>query len=127
MFDYCFPILDKIFHKLDRIEDDINESRSEDIVRDISDAKQEIIAYRKIIKPERSTLRVLERQAARFLSEDLEPYFDDLGDAAERIWDQLENFKEVVEGLESTNESFLVHRQNYRIQLLTVVSVVPCR
>jgi magnesium transporter len=67
---------------------------------------------------------VLERQAARFLSEDLEPYFDDLGDAAERIWDQLENFKEVVEGLESTNESFLVHRQNYRIQLLTVVSVV---
>jgi magnesium transporter len=124
LFDYCFPILDKIFHKLDRIEDDINESRSEDIVRDISDAKQEIIAYRKIIKPERTTLRVLERQAARFLSEDLEPYFDDLGDAAERIWDQLENFKEVVEGLESTNESFLVHRQNYRIQLLTVVSVI---
>ena len=124
LFDYCFPILDKIFHKLDRIEDDINESRSEDIVRDISDAKQEIIAYRKIIKPERSTLRVLERQAARFLSEDLEPYFDDLGDATERIWDQLENFKEVVEGLESTNESFLVHRQNYRIQLLTVVSVI---
>ncbi len=124
LFDYCFPILDKIFHKLDHIEDDINESRSEDIVRDISDAKQEIIAYRKIIKPERATLRVLERQAARFLSEDLEPYFDDLGDATERIWDQLENFKEVVEGLESTNESFLVHRQNYRIQLLTVVSVI---
>src|SRR5215218_10434714 len=29
LFDYCFPILDKIFHKLDRLEDDINESRSE--------------------------------------------------------------------------------------------------
>ena len=124
LFDYCFPILDKVGHKLDAIEDELEERRSEEIVRDISDAKQEIIAYRKIIKPERSTLRVLERQAARFLSEDLEPYFDDLGDATERIWDQLENFKEVVEGLESTNESFLVHRQNYRIQLLTVVSVI---
>jgi hypothetical protein len=58
-FDYCFPILDKIGHKLDSIEDDIDEGRSEEIVRDISKAKQEIISYRKIIKPERATLRGL--------------------------------------------------------------------
>ena len=36
LFDYCFPILDKIGHKLDRIEDDIGEDKFEDIVRDIS-------------------------------------------------------------------------------------------
>src|ERR687888_1165673 len=59
LFDYCFPILDKIGHKLDSIEDEMFERRAEDIVRDISNAKQEVIAYRKIIKPERSTLRVL--------------------------------------------------------------------
>src|SRR5919107_159863 len=35
LFDYCFPILDKIAHKLDRIEDDIHEVRSEELVRDI--------------------------------------------------------------------------------------------
>ena len=57
LFDYCFPILDKIGHKLDAIEDELEARRSEEIVRDISDAKQEIIAYRKIIKPERATLR----------------------------------------------------------------------
>ena len=28
LFDYCFPILDKIGHKLDSIEDDIDEDRS---------------------------------------------------------------------------------------------------
>src|SRR4051812_32430824 len=54
LFDYCFPILDKIGFKLDRLEDAIFlERRSEDLVRDISDVKQEIVAYRKIIKPER--------------------------------------------------------------------------
>src|SRR5207253_8146700 len=58
LFDYCFPILDKIGYKLDSIEDDVFEGRSEEVVRDISDAKQEIISYRKIIKPERATLRV---------------------------------------------------------------------
>ncbi|HEY7561075.1 MAG TPA: magnesium transporter CorA family protein [Gaiellaceae bacterium] len=124
LFDYCFPILDKIGAKLDSIEPAIFEERSEDVVRDISNAKQEIIAYRKIIKPERSTLRLLERSTQRFLPENLEVYYDDIVDASERIWDLLDNYKEVIEGLESTNESFISHNQQYRLQLLTVVTVI---
>ena len=124
LFDYCFPILDKIGAKLDAIEAGIFEERSEDVVRDISNAKQEIIAYRKIIKPERATLRMLERSTERFLPEDLDLYFDDIVDAAERVWDLLDNYKEVIEGLESTNESFISHKQQYRLQLLTVVTVI---
>jgi magnesium transporter len=124
LFDYCFPILDKIGTKLDAIEPAIFEERSEDVVRDISNAKQEIIAYRKIIKPERATLRLLERSTRRFLPEELEVYFDDIVDASERIWDLLDNYKEVIEGLESTNESFISHKQQYRLQILTVVSVI---
>src|ERR687884_220482 len=124
LFDYCFPILDKIGYKLDSLEDDVFEGRSEDIVRDISNAKQEIISYRKIIKPERSTLRLLERHVERFLPEELELYFDDIVDAAERVWDILDNYKEVVEGLEDTNESVISHRQNNVLRILTVVSVI---
>jgi magnesium transporter len=124
LFDYCFPILDKIGHKLDSIEDDMFEGRAEDVVRDISNVKQEIISYRKIIKPERSTLRVLERHVVRFLPEQLELYFDDIVDAAERIWDLLDNYKEVVEALEQTNESVISHRQNDVLRILTVFSVV---
>jgi magnesium transporter len=124
LFDYCFPILDKIGTKLDAIEGAIFEERSEEVVRDISNAKQEIIAYRKIIKPERATLRLLERSTLRFLPENLELYFDDIVDASERIWDLLDNYKEVIEGLESTNEAFISHKQQYRLQLLTVVSVI---
>jgi magnesium transporter len=124
LFDYCFPILDKIGHKLDRIEDDIDEGRFQEIVRDISKAKQEIISYRKIVKPQRPTLRVLERHVERFLPEDLELYFDDLVDASERIWDVLDNYKEVVEALEATNEAALSHRQSDVLRVLTVFSVL---
>src|SRR4051812_49413082 len=123
LFDYCFPILDKIGHKLDRTEDSMFEGRSEEIVRDISNVKQEIISYRKIIKPERSTLRALERHVERFLPEQLELYFDDIVDASERIWDLLDNYKEVVEALEDTNESVISHRQNDVLRLLTIFSV----
>jgi magnesium transporter len=124
LFDYCFPILDKIGYKLDSLEDDVFEGRSEEVVRDISNVKQEIISYRKIIKPERTTLRLLERHVERFLPEELELYFDDIVDAAERIWDILDNYKEVVEALEDTNESVISHRQNDVLRVLTVFSVV---
>jgi magnesium transporter len=124
LFDYCFPILDKIGHKLDSIEDDIDDGRFEEIVRDISKVKQEIISYRKIVKPQRPTLRVLERHVERFLPEDLELYFDDLVDASERIWDILDNYKEVVEALETTNESALQHRQNDVLRVLTIFGAI---
>src|ERR1700710_2620318 len=125
-FDYCFPMLRKIGNKLDALEDDIFEGRSEDIVRDISNAKQEIINFRKVIRPQRPVLRDLEKVKSRYLSPDfdLEIYFDDIVDAHERIWDMLENYKEVAEALEETNESVISHRLNDSIRVLTSISVV---
>jgi magnesium transporter len=123
-FDYCFPMLRKIGNKLERLEEDIFEGRSEEVVRDISNSKQEIINFRKVIRPQRAVLRDLERTKQRYLPEDLEVYFDDIVDASERIWDMLENYKEVVEALEVTNESVLSHRVNEVLRVLTAISVV---
>jgi len=122
--DASFPMLRKTGLKLERLEDDIFEGRSSEIVRDISEAKQEIINFRKIVRPQRAVLRDLERTKQRYLQEELEIYFDDISDAAERIWDTLENYKEVIEGLESTNESVLSHRLNDSLRILAAASVV---
>jgi magnesium transporter len=121
--DASFPMLRKIGNKLERLEEDIFEGRSEEIVRDISNAKQEIINFRKIIRPQRAALRDLDR-TRRYVPEDLEVYFDDIVDASERIWDMLENFKEVSEALEDSNESVLSHRTNDVLRVLTAISVV---
>ena len=122
--DAAFPMLRKMGNKLDRLEDDILEGRSSEIVRDISNAKQEIINFRRIVRPQRAVLRDLERTKQRYLNEEMEIYFDDISDAAERIWDTLENYKEVVEALESTNESVLSHKLNDSFRILTAASVI---
>jgi magnesium transporter len=125
LYDYCFPILDKIGFKLEQIDESIGQDdRARELVTDIHKVKQEIISYRKIIKPQRPTLRQLERQIERFLPEELELYFDDIVDASERIWDLLDNYKEVVEALEDTNESLISHQQNDILYVLTIFSVV---
>ncbi len=126
LYDYCFPILDKIGFKLEQIDEAIGTASegARELVQDIHRVKQEIISYRKIIKPQRPTLRQLEREVERFLPEDLELYFDDIVDASERIWDLLDNYKEVVEALEDTNESLISHQQNDILYVLTIFSVV---
>jgi magnesium transporter len=121
--DASFPMLRKIGNKLEDLEGDIFEGRSADIVRDISNAKQEIINFRKIVRPQRAALRDLDR-TRRYVEGDLEVYFDDIVDASERIWDMLENFKEVVEGLEDSNEAVLSHRLNDILRVLTAFSVL---
>jgi magnesium transporter len=122
--DAGFPMLGQLGRKLRRIENDIFEGRSREIVRDISNAKQEIINFRAVIRPQRLVFRDLERVKLRYLPEEMDIYFDDLTDAAERIWDVLENFKEIIEGLEDTNESVLSHRLNDVLRILTAVTVI---
>src|SRR5215211_5616763 len=108
-FDYCFPMLRKIGNKLDAIEDEIFEGRSEEVVRDISNAKQEIINFRKVIRPQRTVLTDLEHSKQAFLAP---------------TEGALENYKEVVEALEDTNESVISHRVNDILRFLTAISVI---
>ncbi len=126
-FDYCFPMLRKIGNKLDAVENEIFEGRSEEVVRDISNVKQEIINFRKVVRPQRTVLIDLEHSKQRFLAPtegELEVYFDDIQDSHERIWDLLENYKEVIEALEDTNESVISHRVNDILRVLTAFSVI---
>ena len=122
--DASFPMLRKIGLKLERLEESIfEEEANREIVRDLSNAKQEIINFRKIVRPQRAALKDLER-TKRYVTGELDIYFDDINDASERVWDMLENFKEVVEGLETTNESVLSHRLNDVLRVLTAFSVI---
>ena len=60
--DASFPMLRKMGNKLERIEEEIFEGEQLlEVVRDISNVKQEIINFRKIVRPQRSAFRDLER------------------------------------------------------------------
>ena len=65
-----------------------------------------------------------EHKNKKFLPESLEVYFDDVLDKVEKIWNNLENLKELIESLQDTNESIISHTTNNVIKTLTVFSVV---
>ena len=74
--------------------------------------------------PSASSTATSSGRSSRYRAPDLDLYFDDITDASERIWDVLENYKEQVESLESTNESVISHRVNDVLRVLTIFSVL---
>lgn len=124
LFDYCFPMLDKIGASLDSIQKELFRNRSIEIVQNISKLKMQIINYRKIVKPLRPVVLSLEKLLKRYIPEDMEIYFEDISDKIEKIWDVLENYKEVIESIQTTHESLTSFGINKLMTFFTVISAI---
>jgi magnesium transporter len=124
LVSYCFPILNKIDQNIEQIEDDIFEEKVRTTVQEISVVRRDVIAFRRIIKPLMPVINSLERKNRPFLHEDMEEYFGDIADQLSKIWDTLEDYKEVIEGLSDTVNSLTNNRTNEIIKVLTIISVI---
>ncbi|MBU1089545.1 magnesium transporter CorA family protein [Patescibacteria group bacterium] len=125
LFDYCFPILDKMWKSARRLEGDVfDEEGVRDLLKDIMLLKKNIITFRRILQPERPVISALEHKNKKFLPEALEVYFDDVVDKIEKQWSSLDSLKEMAETLQDANESLISHRSGETIKVLTIFSVI---
>jgi len=123
LFDYCFPMLDKIGNNVNEINRQVFATRSKSMLETISRTKMEIINYRSVIKPLRPVIITLEKVIKKYLPEDMDIYFDDITDKIEKIWDMLENYKEVIESADSTFAALTNHTMNGLMRTFTIIQV----
>lgn len=123
LFDYCFPMLDKIGNMVNEINREVFVNRSKSMLETISRTKMQIINYRSVIKPLRPVILTLEKVIQKYLPKDMDIYFDDITDKIEKIWDMLENYKEVIESADSTFASLTNHTMNGLMRTFTIVQV----
>lgn len=123
LFDYCFPMLDKIGSIVNEINREVFTTRSKTMLETISRAKMQIINYRSVIKPLRPVILTLEKVITKYLPEDMDIYFDDITDKIEKIWDMLENYKEVIESADNTFASLTNHTMNGLMRTFTIIQV----
>jgi magnesium transporter len=124
LVDYCFPILNKIDDNIEQVEDQIFEEKVRQTVYEISIIRRDVIAFRRVIKPLIPVIASLERKNRPLLGEEMEEYFGDISDHLSKIWDTLEDYKEVIEGLSDTINSLTSNRINEIIKVLTIISVI---
>jgi magnesium transporter len=124
LVDYCFPILDKVDSNIQVIEEEVFTEDMRRIVQEISIVRRDIIALRRIIRPQIAIVANLEQKDRPFIREELDVYFGDIVDHLNKAWDILEDHREVVEGLSETSDSVISYRINEVMRILAIISVV---
>jgi magnesium transporter len=124
LVDYCFPILDKVDSNIQVIEEEVFTADMRRVVHDISTIRRDIIALRRIIKPQIAIVANLEQKDRPFIREELDVYFGDIVDHLNKARDILEDHREVIEGLSETSDSVISYRINEVMRILAIISVV---
>jgi magnesium transporter len=121
LVNYCLPILGKVTDNVDDIEEVIFAKPVPQTVRQISLIRRDLVSFRRVIRPQISVIETLESEEYPFFKEDQEIYFGDIADHVRKIWDGLEDAKEVVEGLAETSNWLTSHRIQEVMQVLTII------
>ncbi len=125
LIDYCFPILNRIHENIEQTEDNIFAStRVPRAIEAISVLRRDVIAFRRIIWPMRAVIASLEPRIRRFTKMDLNVYFGDTVDHLDKIWDALDEYKEIIEGLNDTHDSLATNRTNEAMRVLTLMGTI---
>lgn len=121
LVDYCFPILSQVIDSVDAAEKTLLSARGSEPSRVLAELRREILAYRRIIRPQIDVLELMENTEYPFLKVDPDVYFGDLADQIRRIWVELEDLKETVEGLHDTNVTLTTIRTTEVTRVLTIL------
>ncbi|MFA6533828.1 MAG: magnesium transporter CorA family protein [Patescibacteria group bacterium] len=115
--------LDYIGREVSAVEDDVYDNELKSVAHDLAFIRRGVLAARRMLDPQRSTINVLVNLRREFIPEEMSIYFDDIHDHVEKMWVEVENYRETVDGLHLTNESLISQHTNRIIKILTVISV----
>jgi len=125
LVDYCLPILNKIGENIECTEDDIFSSSGVlKAIENLSTLRRDVISFRRIIWPMRAVIGSLEPKIRRFTQMDLAAYFGDTVDHVDKIWDGLDEYKEIIEGLNDAHDSLATNRTNEVMRMLTIIATI---
>jgi magnesium transporter len=117
--------LRQLFHigdKIKKIGNSIFKGKEKEMIKEISIVKRDILDQRLIAKPQRTILESLIIKGESFFEKDSRIYFNDLLGDHNKLWNTLDNFKETIEALESTNNTLFNSKTNEIMKLLTIMT-----
>jgi len=124
LIDSCLPMLDHISENIEQIEKEVFAGKQKEMLSEIATIKRDIIDFRRAIKPQKSVLDILYKKTDHFFSGALKPLAQEVVGSNIRVWNTLENHKELIESIEQTNNSLLSYKISDIMRILTVVSFI---
>lgn len=125
LVDNCNNLLDQNSIKLLEVEEIIFSQKQKQAVSQILKLRRNIINFRKIIQSHKSVFKKLSESKSTLVPvSEMKKRYNILIDHTKRIWEILENQKEMISVLNETNETLLNYRLNDIMKTLTIFSVI---
>lgn len=123
LVDRCFTILDRILAWTDTVENAVFDVNIE-AATELAHLRRDVITHRRIIWSLRSVVGELESKLRQFSTVDMEVYFGDVMDHLNKIWDSLDEVKEVIEVFKDADYILSTDRLNRIMRILTIFSAI---
>ncbi|MBI1984800.1 MAG: magnesium transporter CorA family protein [Candidatus Wildermuthbacteria bacterium] len=116
--------LTRLNKKLDEVEDAIFKGQENQMLKEISFTKADIIDFLRIVVPQGDIFESLKTEGTKFFGQEMEPYFSHLIGHWSQVKNDLQSYKDTIRALEETNNSLLAYRTNEIVRVLTLFSVI---
>jgi magnesium transporter len=123
LVDYCFTITDRILSQMEDVEDKVFDEIAEAAL-DVAVVRRDIIAQRRIIWPLRTVISELEIKLQKFTTRNMSDLFGDMLDHLNKIWDTLDECKEIIEIYKDSDYVLSTDRINRIMRVLTIFSAI---
>ncbi len=124
LIDSSFAYAEDIASTIDYIDRQLEETRGNALIEDISITRRNIVVFETMIKPLLPIFADLEKGRYSQLNGTMADYWSNLLDHLQKIWERLEDNKELIAGISSSNESILSNRNNELVKFLTVITSI---
>lgn len=124
LVDNCFPVINDIAGTIDKIDKELEQKYSQSTLENISLTRRNIVVFQTMIKPILPLFKQLEDGKYSQLNGSMQPFWSNVLDHLQKIWDRLEDSRELIEGISTSSESLLTSRTNEIIKVLTIFSTI---
>jgi len=125
LISYTYTILDQNSITIEEVEDMIFAQKQKKSVTEILVLRRNIINIRKILQNHKNTIQKLMEMENKLMPEDkIDKHYLSLLEHSKKIWQILDNQKEMIDALYSTNESLMNYKISDIMKTLTIFSVI---
>jgi magnesium transporter len=121
--DSYFPVLDKIFSMLEKIEDSVFDETVE-ATTELSSLRRDIITQRMVMLPTRILVSEMRNKLSRYTRVEMASNYDDLIEHLTKICQTLDECKEVVEVFKDADYTLASHRLNHVLRILNIYATI---
>lgn len=124
VIDGYFPVLEQCAAILDELDEEVLDRPDQRTIKRIHEVRSDLLHLRRAAWPHRDAINTLIRGTYATIAEETDLYLRDCYDHVVQIIDVTETYREVCADLREFYFSFINHRANEVMRLLTIIATI---